>query len=153
MTERNHQSLIGGSSIEVKPGNLNCRMVINSIALSRATSLTQPKSLTHENIYKQIQNIMQKVNMLEKSSVSLSCLIQEPSKSERDLFINAFLPALKQVICLKGRCHITHVRLVQEDKQSTEEFLNVFKTYVDQQRHLDFSQEHLVNISMTNASA
>jgi hypothetical protein len=65
------------------------------------------------------------------SSVSLSCLIEEPSTaSERDLFINAFLPALKQAIRLK-ECHITHVRLVQEDEQSTGEFFNVFKNYVD----------------------
>ena len=101
---------------------------------------------------KQIQNIMRKVNTLGLSSVSLSCLIEEPSRSERDLFINAFLPALKQIICLKGHCHITHVRLVQEDRQSTEEFWSFFNTYVDQQRHLDSSQENLVNNSMGNTS-
>ena len=101
---------------------------------------------------KQIQNIMRKVNTLGLSSVSLSCLIEEPSRSERDLFINAFLPALKQIICQKGQCHITHVRLVQEDRQSTEEFWNFFKTYVDQQRNLDSSQENLGNNSMVNTS-
>ena len=44
------------------------------------------------------------------------------------------------------------MRLVQEDIQSTEEFLNVFKNYVDQERHLDFSQENLVNTSIVNTS-
>ena len=98
---------------------------------------------------------MRKVNTLGLSSVSLSCLIEEPSiKSERDLFINAFLPALKQIIFRLGRCNITidHVRLVQEDKVTTRDFLNVLKTYVNQQKHLDSSQEHLVNTSMVNAS-
>jgi hypothetical protein len=43
---------------------------------------------------------MRKVNVLGLNSVSLPCLIEEPTtKSERELFINTFLQALKKFIC------------------------------------------------------
>jgi hypothetical protein len=46
-------------------------------------------------------------------SISMSCQIEEPSiESERELFINAFLQALKQAISPKFPWSIEHVRLV-----------------------------------------
>ena len=93
-------------------------MVINSITISRRILPNQFFRLTQENIQKQIQNLLRKVNTLGLSSLSLSCLmpIEEPSiKSERELFIDEFLTALKQTISAENRCSITHVRLVQED--------------------------------------
>ena len=63
-------------------------------------------------------NLMRKVNVLGFNSVSLSCLIEEPTtKSERILFINAFLTALKQFI-YEDQCRFTRVRLVQEELET-----------------------------------
>ena len=127
--ERTCTSLAAGSCIEVSPGDLKCKVVVNSIALIRAVLPTQSNQLTKENMKKQILNLIRKVNMLKMSSVSLSCLVEEPStKSERDLFINAFLTALKKAIYQKGSFHITHVRLVQEEKDTIRDFLDFFKT-------------------------
>ena len=95
---------------------------------------------------------MRKANALGMNSVSLSCLIEEPSsKSERELFINAFLTTLKQAICPKGPCHIAHLRLVQEEKDTIGEFSDFFKTYYDQLMQLNLD-ENSANTSMINNS-
>ena len=75
MNERFFTKLAEGSCIEANPGNLKCKVVINSIALSKEILPNQPKKLTHENLQKQIQNLLSKVKTLRLSSVSLSCLI------------------------------------------------------------------------------
>jgi hypothetical protein len=97
MAERKLSNLSEGSCIEANPGLLKSKVVLNSIAISREILPNQPNKLTHESMQKQIQNLLRKIKTLGMSSVSLSCLIEEPSSiSERELFINAFLAALKQ---------------------------------------------------------
>jgi len=97
MAERKFSNLSEGSCIEANPGLLKSKVVLNSIAISREILPNQPNKLTHESMQKQIQNLLRKIKTLGMSSVSLSCLIEEPSSiSERELFINAFLAALKQ---------------------------------------------------------
>jgi|LakMenEpi03Aug12_release.lakeMendotaPanAssembly.Ray.scaffolds.fasta_scaffold2010935_1 hypothetical protein len=46
MNERNFTKLAEGSCIEVDPGNLKCKIIINSIAISKAILPNQQKKLT-----------------------------------------------------------------------------------------------------------
>jgi hypothetical protein len=72
MFERNYQALTPGTVIDTnEKGNLNCKVLMHSIALA--------KYATEHEIIKQITVILRKANIDEMNSISMPILVNEPS--------------------------------------------------------------------------